>query len=223
VLQRTVLEQHPAQYSLKLMVGQKQLVNQEREKSWNLGRYWNILSSRIISIFFFVIIFSETPQIVPFSFGSDVINEGDVAQLTCLVKRGDEPLKITWFLKGDVISSESSMTTTMIGTKASMLMISDVGYRNSGTYTCKATNDAGSQTMSSTLKVNGITRFKETHEKGSKHWLNLLNRNFSKFLCTSPFQNHLSLYHLRLAMRLPTKEILSKSLAMSSVEMSLLL
>jgi hypothetical protein len=30
VLQRTVLAQHPAQYSLKLMVGQKQLVNQER-------------------------------------------------------------------------------------------------------------------------------------------------------------------------------------------------
>lgn len=98
---------------------------------------------------------TETPQIVPFSFGNDVINEGDVAQLTCLVKRGDEPLKITWYLKGDVISSEPSMTTTMIGSRASMLMITNVGYRNSGTYTCKATNDAGFQTMAATLKVNG--------------------------------------------------------------------
>jgi len=102
-----------------------------------------------------VIQFSETPQIVPFSFGTDVINEGDVAQLTCLVKRGDEPLKISWFLKGDVISSDPSMSTTMIGSRTSLLMITSVGYIHSGTYTCKATNDAGTQTMSATLYVNG--------------------------------------------------------------------
>lgn len=94
-------------------------------------------------------------MIVPFSFGADVINEGDVAQLTCLVKRGDEPLKITWFLKGDIISSDPSVSTTMIGTRTSLLMITSVGYTHSGTYTCKATNDAGTQTMSATLNVNG--------------------------------------------------------------------
>jgi hypothetical protein len=88
--------------------------------------------------------------------------------LTCLVKRGDEPLKITWYLKGDIISSEPSMTTTMIGTRASMLMITNVGYRNSGTYTCKATNDAGSQTMSSTLKVNGSCLIEKVDRSGSK-------------------------------------------------------
>ena len=95
------------------------------------------------------------PEIVPFSFGDGTVNEGDIAQLTCLVNRGDEPLTITWFLKGDVVSSESSITTNMFGTRASLLMISNVGYRHTGIYTCKATNSAGSQTISAGLKVNG--------------------------------------------------------------------
>ena len=95
------------------------------------------------------------PEIVPFSFGDGTVNEGDIAQLTCLVNRGDEPLTITWFLKGDVVSSEPSITTNMFGTRASLLMISNVGYRHTGIYTCKATNSAGSQTISASLKVNG--------------------------------------------------------------------
>ena len=100
-------------------------------------------------------VFPVPPQIVPFSFGDGTVNEGDIAQLTCLVNRGDEPLTITWFLKGDVVSSEPSITTNMFGTRASLLMISNVGYRHTGTYACKATNAAGSQTAFATLKVNG--------------------------------------------------------------------
>ena len=95
------------------------------------------------------------PEIVPFSFGAGAVNEGDIAQLTCLVRRGDEPLSISWFLKGDVVSSDPSVTTNIFGTRTSMLMISNVGYRHSGTYTCKAANAAGSQLMSAVLKING--------------------------------------------------------------------
>lgn len=102
-----------------------------------------------------LLLLPEPPQIVPFSFGVKSVDEGDMAQLTCLVSRGDEPLRISWSLKGDVISSDPSMTTTMLGTRASILMISGVGYRNSGTYTCRAANAAGYMTMSADLKVNG--------------------------------------------------------------------
>ena len=102
--------------------------------------------------------FSDPPIIVPFSFGSDVIDEGAFAQLTCSVSHGDEPMTITWSLKGDAISSEPTITTTMIGTRTSILIISSVGYRHSGLYTCNARNKAGIATHSTTLKVNG--RFK---------------------------------------------------------------
>ncbi|CAB4056115.1 DSCAML1 [Lepeophtheirus salmonis] len=98
--------------------------------------------------------FNNATYILPFSFGAESVKEGDINQLTCLVNRGDEPLTITWSLKGDVVSSEPSITTTMIGTRASMLMITNVGYRHSGTYTCRATNSAGTATHSAELKVN---------------------------------------------------------------------
>ena len=78
-----------------------------------------------------------------------------MAQLTCFVSRGDEPLKVTWSLKGDVISSEPSLTTTMIGTRTSILIIGSVGYRHSGTYTCHASNKAGFISYTTELKVNG--------------------------------------------------------------------
>ena len=48
------------------------------------------------------------------------------------------------------------MTTTMLGTQASMLVIQSVDYQHSGTYTCRAENPAGITTHSAELKVNGI-------------------------------------------------------------------
>lgn len=102
-----------------------------------------------------MLLFSEPPVIVPFSFGTEVVDEGAFAQLTCVVSHGDEPIVITWSLKGDAISSEPTITTTMLGTRASMLQISSVGYRHSGRYTCNARNKAGMATHSTVLKVNG--------------------------------------------------------------------
>ena len=102
------------------------------------------------------ILFTEKPEIVPFSFGFDKIDQGKVAQLTCLISSGDMPLTITWSLKGDLISSDPTMTTTMIGRQMSMLIIQSVDYQHSGTYTCRAENPAGITTYSTELKVNGI-------------------------------------------------------------------
>ena len=99
--------------------------------------------------------FSDSPSIVPFSFGSRVVDEGDFAQVTCSIRKGDEPLKVSWSLKGDVISSEPSLTTTMIGKRTSILIINAVGYRHSGVYTCHASNEAGFVSYSTELRVNG--------------------------------------------------------------------
>ena len=102
-----------------------------------------------------IILFTEKPDILPFSFGRDILNQGDFAQITCVVTRGDRPLSITWSLKGDKISSDPTLSTTMLGTQASMLVISSVDYHHSGVYTCRAENVAGISTYSAELKVNG--------------------------------------------------------------------
>ena len=43
----------------------------------------------------------------------------------------------------------------MLGTQASMLVITSVDYHHSGIYTCRAENPAGITTYSAELKVNG--------------------------------------------------------------------
>ena len=100
---------------------------------------------------------------VPLSFGRDILDEGEDAQLLCTVSKGDEPLSITWSLKGDRITSGPTLTTTSLGTRTSMLTISSVGYRHSGTYTCRARNDAGFATSSAELKVNGNYDCRKRH------------------------------------------------------------
>ena len=125
---RILLESQFIQQSLKLMVIQGEALN-----------YF----------------FTELPEIIPFSFGKDVVNQGEFAQLTCVVSKGDKPLTITWSLKGDIVSSDPTLTTTMLGTQASILVISSVDYQHSGIYTCRAENSAGVITHSAELKVNG--------------------------------------------------------------------
>ena len=73
----------------------------------------------------------------------------------CNIKKGDLPVSITWSLKGEVVSSDPDVTTSMIGRQISLLNIKYVDYQHSGVYTCRATNPAGSVTHSAQLRVNG--------------------------------------------------------------------
>ena len=104
---------------------------------------------------------TELPNIMPLTFGRDVLNEGQFAQVVCIVTEGDEPLKITWSLQGETVSSEAGLSTTSLGTRTSMLTIQSVGYRHSGIYTCTAANRAGSRSESVRLRVNGILQIKK--------------------------------------------------------------
>ena len=97
--------------------------------------------------------------------------------IMCNIRRGDKPYVITWNLKGDIVSSDPDLTTTMLGAQASLLTINRVGFRHSGTYTCRAENSAGVSVYSAELRVNGdykMSQFealeihKFTHLKGYK-------------------------------------------------------
>jgi len=92
---------------------------------------------------------------LPITFGKESTDEGDFAQVVCIVSKGDEPLHLSWSLHGAVISSEPSITTNQLGSRTSMLTIQSVGYRHSGLYTCNAKNNAGSASSAVQLKVNG--------------------------------------------------------------------
>ena len=111
---------------------------------------------------------TELPTIMPLTFGRDVLNEGQFAQVVCIVTEGDEPLKITWSLQGETVSSEAGLSTTSLGTRTSMLTIKSIGYRHSGIYTCTAANHAGARSESVRLRVNGIFQKYEKRKRVTK-------------------------------------------------------
>ena len=111
------------------------------------------LNIRFYCFFFFQ--FSEPPQIGAFSFSKSVMDEGDFAQLSCIVNRGDLPLSISWTFHGLKVGQETGITTTNLGPRMSILVINSVGYKHKGQYTCQAKNHAGVVTRSAELKVNG--------------------------------------------------------------------
>lgn len=92
---------------------------------------------------------------MPFSFGKDVINQGQLGQLVCTILQGDEPISIKWSVQGEDLGPGPDLTTSQLGSRTSILMISSVSYRHSGTYTCLASNPAGSVSYSAELSVNG--------------------------------------------------------------------
>ena len=98
---------------------------------------------------------TEQPELSPLSFGGDILNEGDFAQVSCIVRKGDQPLAISWSFHGSNITSELGIVITPLGVRGSSLMIPSVEHKHRGTYTCKASNAAGVQTKRVELNVNG--------------------------------------------------------------------
>ena len=104
---------------------------------------------------------AEPPDILPFDFGKTIFDEGDFVHVSCILTKGDMPLKISWTLQqGNAASvSDSSITTSQAGPRASFLSISSVSHKHSGVYTCTASNAAGQASYSTELKVNGTHKF----------------------------------------------------------------
>ena len=86
------------------------------------------------------------------------MDEGSFAQVSCIVTKGDQLLSISWSFHGHDISSDLGIITTPLGKMGSSLMITSVGHKHRGTFTCKASNQAGNTTQSVELRVNGALK-----------------------------------------------------------------
>lgn len=94
------------------------------------------------------------PQILPFDFGENSVNSGDVVSLQCMISKGDFPLNITW-LHNNKSAEEHGILVSKIGNKVSSLTIESVGEEHTGLYTCLVQNGAGFARYSVELHVNG--------------------------------------------------------------------
>nr|NP_001036521.1 down syndrome cell adhesion molecule 1, isoform W [Drosophila melanogaster]ABI31072.1 down syndrome cell adhesion molecule 1, isoform W [Drosophila melanogaster] len=94
------------------------------------------------------------PQIMPFDFGEDVINELDMVSAYCTVNRGDLPVDIAWTKNGGRIYTNDGLIVTRNSQRISVLSIESVRARHAGNYSCVATNSAGETRQSAILAVN---------------------------------------------------------------------
>ena len=109
---------------------------------------------KVLEILIYVY-YLEAPALIPLTFGRDVMNQNDVAQVTCLATKGDDPMSISWTFHGAAITSDLDIVTTPIGGRGSNLIIMKVEHKHSGIYTCTASNIVGSVSESLKLQVNG--------------------------------------------------------------------
>lgn len=98
-------------------------------------------------------------MIIPFSY-DEIVNVGDALDLFCQISKGDKPIFLKWSFRGFNDSHGIQINTKRISDKASLLSISNATASHSGTYTCTATNNAGSTSFSTNITVNGINEQK---------------------------------------------------------------
>ncbi|XP_049272553.1 hemicentin-1-like [Rhipicephalus sanguineus] len=91
------------------------------------------------------------PRITPFSFATKLV-AGQRATVTCSTYEGSQPLTFVWLKDGSVLSKGENVEKSE-GEAHSTLSISPLSPRNSGNYTCVASNAAGSDSASSSLIV----------------------------------------------------------------------
>ena len=96
---------------------------------------------------------------------------GERAQATCLVLGGDPPVALRWSKDGrDLVRGSEGLSSgvviTAINEFTSLLIIDNPEGKDSGNYTCTATNSASSMASSTMYSVEG---------KNSSHILQITN------------------------------------------------
>lgn len=96
------------------------------------------------------------PKIAHFDFGDEPSNFGDSASVQCLVSSGDLPIDFVWHFNGrPLVNNFNGISMAKMGKRNSVMTIDSVNGKNSGNYTCQASNNASSVNLTATLIVNG--------------------------------------------------------------------
>lgn len=96
------------------------------------------------------------PQVLPFNFGEDAADVGEIASINCVVPKGDLPLEIRWSLNSaPIVNGEHDFSIMRLNKRTSSLNIDSLSAIHRGVYKCIATNKAGSSEYTAELQVNG--------------------------------------------------------------------
>lgn len=99
---------------------------------------------------------SVPPKIVPFTFQEDNLVEGLLARVSCVVSRGDVPLRIHWEKNGVKLQNgDLGVQIRSFDDHSSILSIPSVATNHNGHYCCVASNEAGSAKHTAQLTVQG--------------------------------------------------------------------
>lgn len=97
----------------------------------------------------------EPPELLPIEFGLDAFYEGDLAQASCRLRKGDRPITIRWLFNGEELVNTEDTQINTLGGAASILTLDPVRAYHQGSYSCSAANDAGVTQVEATVIVNG--------------------------------------------------------------------
>nr|XP_037870614.1 Down syndrome cell adhesion molecule-like protein Dscam2 isoform X27 [Bombyx mori] len=96
------------------------------------------------------------PQITPFEFGEEILNEGETASVQCVMSKGDLPVNFKWLFNGEEIKPLNNLgvVLTTISKKTSILNIESVRSVHRGSFTCEIKNQAGQTNHTTILSIN---------------------------------------------------------------------
>lgn len=99
---------------------------------------------------------ADKPQIQPFSFPKNVAL-GEKTSVTCVVANGAGNLEFTWTQDGRSVENTASKHVKAITENIAAITIDRVTANDVGNYTCTVSNDAGVDSYSAALSVQGKT------------------------------------------------------------------
>lgn len=84
--------------------------------------------------------------------------EGDLAQASCRLRKGDRPITFVWLFNGIQLVNTKDTQISNLGRTTSILTLDPVQAHHQGNYSCKAVNNAGVNQVEATVIVNGTLR-----------------------------------------------------------------